>query len=116
MEKPIVKPGRVATYAGAFMAFLIGSGFATGQEVLQYFAAYGLGLVVKNATRNSGILSLVGGTIGFIFWQVLSGGDFLFGILPVVFGCFVSVVVFFVVNAIEWKRGVPAAPSAYLDE
>ena len=25
------------------MAFLIGSGFATGQEVLQYFAAYGLG-------------------------------------------------------------------------
>ncbi len=43
MDKPVVKPGRVLTYAGAFMAFLIGSGFATGQEVLQYFAAYGLG-------------------------------------------------------------------------
>lgn len=27
--------------SGAFMAFLIGSGFATGQEVLQYFASYG---------------------------------------------------------------------------
>ncbi len=32
---------RVATYAGAFIAFLIGSGFATGQEVLQYFSSYG---------------------------------------------------------------------------
>lgn len=27
--------------AGAFVAFLIGSGFATGQEIIQYFAAYG---------------------------------------------------------------------------
>ena len=33
--------GRVVTYAGAFIAFLIGSGFATGQEVVQYFSAYG---------------------------------------------------------------------------
>lgn len=32
---------RVITYAGAFIALLIGSGFATGQEILQYFAAYG---------------------------------------------------------------------------
>jgi uncharacterized membrane protein YkvI len=32
---------RVLTYAGAIVAFLIGSGFATGQEVLQYFASYG---------------------------------------------------------------------------
>lgn len=31
----------VITFAGAIVAFLIGSGFATGQEVLQYFAAYG---------------------------------------------------------------------------
>ncbi|HKL11261.1 MAG TPA: hypothetical protein VJ990_07435 [Clostridia bacterium] len=31
----------VVQYAGAFIAFLIGSGFATGQEVLQYFCAYG---------------------------------------------------------------------------
>ncbi|MGP9783116.1 YkvI family membrane protein [Glutamicibacter sp. AOP12-B1-11] len=32
---------RVLTYAGAIMAFLIGSGFATGQEILQYFTSYG---------------------------------------------------------------------------
>lgn len=34
-------PLRILTYAGAIIAFLIGSGFATGQEILQYFAAYG---------------------------------------------------------------------------
>ena len=33
--------GKVFSYAGAFIAFLIGSGFATGQEVLQYFSSYG---------------------------------------------------------------------------
>lgn len=32
---------RVITYAGAIIAFLIGSGFATGQEILQYYASYG---------------------------------------------------------------------------
>lgn len=31
----------VITFAGAVVAFLIGSGFATGQEVLQYFTSYG---------------------------------------------------------------------------
>lgn len=46
-KRPVVKAGRVISYAGAFMAFLIGSGFATGQEVLQYFVSYGLkGLLV----------------------------------------------------------------------
>lgn len=34
--------GNVFTLAGAFIAFLIGSGFATGQEVMQYFSSYGL--------------------------------------------------------------------------
>ena len=29
-------------YAGAFIAFMCGSGFATGQEVMQYYVAYGL--------------------------------------------------------------------------
>lgn len=33
--------GKIITLAGAYIAFLIGSGFATGQEVLQYFSAYG---------------------------------------------------------------------------
>lgn len=32
---------RILTYAGAIMAFLIGSGFATGQEIMQYFTSYG---------------------------------------------------------------------------
>ena len=32
---------RIITYAGAIVAFLIGSGFATGQEILQYFTSYG---------------------------------------------------------------------------
>ncbi|GAB3182908.1 membrane protein [Nesterenkonia halophila] len=47
--RPTVRPGtrekpaslRILTYAGAIMAFLIGSGFATGQEILQYFSSYG---------------------------------------------------------------------------
>lgn len=46
----IVKKSKVISYAGAFIALLIGSGFATGQEVMQYFAAWGykgiLGVVV----------------------------------------------------------------------
>lgn len=32
---------QVITFGGAFIAFLIGSGFATGQEIMQYFVAYG---------------------------------------------------------------------------
>lgn len=32
----------VLKISGAFLAYLIGSGFATGQEALQFFAAYGL--------------------------------------------------------------------------
>ncbi len=32
--------GKVVTFAGATLAFLIGSGFASGQEILQYFTAY----------------------------------------------------------------------------
>ncbi len=50
MEKQPISWGRVMTYSGAFIAFLIGSGFATGQEVLQYFSSYGylgvLGVIV----------------------------------------------------------------------
>lgn len=80
------------------------------------FAAYGLGLVVPRATKNSGMISIATGTIGVIVWQILSGGDFYLGILPVVFGCGVGVITFFLVNLIEWKRGVAPAPSAYLSE
>ncbi len=42
--------GKIITMAGAFIAFLIGSGFATGQEIIQYFSSYGylgvIGIVV----------------------------------------------------------------------
>lgn len=32
----------IATIAGAFVAFSIGSGFATGQEIMQFFSSYGI--------------------------------------------------------------------------
>ena len=41
MEKQTVKWNNVFSFAGAFVALLIGSGFATGQEVMQYFVSYG---------------------------------------------------------------------------
>ncbi|MBQ4133515.1 MAG: hypothetical protein IJD04_07280 [Desulfovibrionaceae bacterium] len=41
MGNQIVKYGNVFGFAGAFCALLIGSGFATGQEVMQYFVSYG---------------------------------------------------------------------------
>ena len=31
----------VVKYAGAFVAWVIGAGFATGQEILQFFSSYG---------------------------------------------------------------------------
>lgn len=78
------------------------------------FAAYGLGMVVPRATRHSGSISIITGTIGVVFWQILSGGDFYLGVLPVVFGCAVGALTFLIVNLIEWKMGVEPAPSAFL--
>ena len=80
------------------------------------FAAYGLGLVVKKATKNAGLISILTGTVAVVFWQYLGKGDFYLGILPVVFGCAVSCITFFLVNFIELKRGVQPAPSAYLSK
>jgi len=76
------------------------------------FAAYGLGLSVKNATKNAGIISIIVGSVAVIFWQ-LQGSPF--GILPIVFGCFWGIVSFFVVTWIERAMGKPAAPSPYMD-
>ncbi len=89
--------------------------FAFGIRCAGPFAAYGLGLIVTKATKNSGLISIVTGTIGFIVWQILStkGVAITAYLMPVVFGCLVSVITFYIVNAIEWKKGVPAAPSAY---
>lgn len=80
------------------------------------FAAYGLGMVVPRATKASGQISIVTGTIGVIVWQILSGGNFYLGILPVVFGCAVGTITFFLVNLIQWNRGVDSAPSAFLSD
>lgn len=80
------------------------------------FAAYGLGLVIPRATKHSGQISIITGTVGVVIWQILSGGGFYLGILPVVFGCAVGTITFFLVNLIEWKKGVEAAPSAYLED
>ncbi len=33
---------RITKYAGAFIAFMIGSGFASGQEIMQFFTSYGI--------------------------------------------------------------------------
>ena len=41
-----VRISMVIKIAGAFCAFLIGAGFATGQEILQYFTNYGIGKAV----------------------------------------------------------------------
>lgn len=46
----VVRRSKVINFAGAFIALLIGSGFATGQEIMQYFVAWGykgiVGIVV----------------------------------------------------------------------
>ncbi|MEN6389471.1 MAG: hypothetical protein ABFD04_03595 [Syntrophomonas sp.] len=44
-------PRAVIKYTGAFMAWVIGAGFATGQEILQFFSSYGYasyGVVILN--------------------------------------------------------------------
>ena len=43
MEKKKLTAGSVIAVAGTYLAFAIGSGYATGQEILQYFAGFGIG-------------------------------------------------------------------------
>ncbi len=123
-EKKIIFVTRLLNVIFAIIAMLICllgvdivtmNTFAFGIRCAGPFAAYGLGMVVKKATKLAGILSIITGTIGFIVWQILSKGGFLFGILPVVFGCVIGVITFFVVNFIERAAGVKPAPSAYVD-
>lgn len=76
------------------------------------FAAYALGLVVPKATKNAGIYSIVVGSISVVAWQLMNQP---FGILPIVFGCTLGVITFFLVTVIETKMGKPAAPSAYVE-
>ena len=90
--------------------------FAFGIRCAGPFAAYGLGLAVPKATKNSGIISIICGTIAFVVWQIVGGGGTWMFLMPVVAGCLVSTISFFVVNWIEWGRGVAPAPSAYLTD
>ena len=62
------------------------------------------------------MISIFTGTIAFVVWQILSDGGTLWFMMPVVFGSLVSVITFYIVNLIEWNRGVAAAPSAYAVE
>lgn len=50
---------RVIILAGAIIAFTIGSGFATGQEIIQYFTAYGL----------KGILTILLFAVCFLYYN-----------------------------------------------
>ena len=85
--------------------------FAFGIRCAGPFAAYGLGLAVPKATKNSGIISIICGTIAFVVWQIVGGGGTWMFLMPVVAGCLVSTISFFVVNWIEWGRGVASPPA-----
>lgn len=60
--------GRVIVIAGAIAAFLIGSGFATGQEIMQYFTSYGWWGIL-----GTGVLVLLGMT--FVCVDYLAVGN-----------------------------------------
>ena len=124
-DKQTIRYTRICNVAAALIAMGISmfgvslvamNTFAFGIRCAGPFAAYGLGLAVPKATKNSGMISIFTGTIAFVVWQLLSNGGTLWFMMPVVFGSLVSVITFYAVNLIEWKRGVPAAPSAYAVE
>lgn len=124
-EKQVIFWTRFCNVAAALVAMMISlfgvsivtmNTFAFGIRCAGPFAAYGLGLVIPRATKNSGLISIITGTVGFVVWQLIGKGSAVWFMLPVVFGCLVSVVTFFVVNLIEWKMGKAPAPSAYLSE
>ena len=56
--------------------------FASAIRCSGPFAAYGPGLVMPKATKNAERISIITGTVGVVFWQLLSGGDCYLGILP----------------------------------
>lgn len=76
------------------------------------FAAYGLGLAMPNATKNSGIVSVVVGSVAAVVWQLLGEP---FGILAIVFGAALGCISFVLTTKIERAMGKPAAPPAFLD-
>ena len=122
-EKKIIFLTRACNVVAALVAMLISlfgvsivnmNTFAFGIRCAGPFAAYGLGLVVPKATKNAGLISIFTGTAAFIVWQLIGGGKTVWLMLPVVFGCLVSALTFFIVYWIEKARGVEPAPSAFL--
>lgn len=53
---------KIMKYAGAYIAFEIGSGFATGQEILQFYTSYGLWSIAA-AILSMVLFSWVGGLL-----------------------------------------------------
>ncbi len=53
---------RVMKYAGAYIAFEIGSGFATGQEILQFYTSYGT-MGIAGAIVSMILFSWAGGSL-----------------------------------------------------
>lgn len=76
------------------------------------FAAYGLGLAWKGATRSSGLVSIVAGSVAAVVWQLLGQP---FGILAIVFGCAMGTLAFALTTLIETKMGKEPAPSAFTE-
>ena len=76
------------------------------------FAAYGLGLAMPNATKNSGIVSVLVGSIAAVVWQVLGEP---FGILAIVFGAVLGCISFVITTMIERAMGKPPAPPALVE-
>ena len=74
------------------------------------FAAYGLGLVWKGATKHSGLVSIICGSIAAVCWQIAKEP---FGILAIVFGCAVGTISFVVTVLIEKALGAAEAPSPF---
>ena len=58
--KETVNPANVMKYAGAFVACAIGSGFATGQEVMQFFTGQGIMSIVGTVVT-AAIFAWIGG-------------------------------------------------------
>ena len=74
------------------------------------FAAYGLGLAWKEATKHSGMVGIICGSVAAVVWQLMGQP---FGILAIVFGCAVGIITFAATVFIERAAGVEAAPSPY---
>lgn len=72
------------------------------------FAAYAFGVAWPKATKNSGLVAIVIGSVVAVYWEI--AGQPL-GILPVVVGSASSALAFVLVTLIESSRGVPPAPS-----